>query len=140
MTGTKKGLLKPVTIIILIISLLFCIPCKSLEGNRFYFVTSNNGIDTLNLQYVDSDSSIHFDLAGEETLRSITSSYSSFNQTLMRTWLGSNQTLFFLIFVLITGVLILTNTLRSYGCQLYQKQSFSSVRIAKFIEHSDGKK
>lgn len=140
MQNTKKDLFKSATILLIIVSLLFCVSCKAFEGNRFYFATSNNGVGTLNLQYLASTSSLQFDFAGEETLRSATSSYSNFNQTLIRSQRITSPIQFIFALIPMAAVLVLTNILRSYGCQIMPRRNFSSIRIARFIEHSDGKK
>lgn len=127
-------------IFFIIASLLVYITCSVSNSNRFYFATQYNGESTLCAQYLSSSVSLHFDFAGEETLRSATSSYSNFNHSIMRSQKSSYQSNMIITMFLLTAILILFNNLRSYGYQVLPKQNFSSVRIARFIEHSDGKK
>lgn len=140
MQTKKSRLFKSATILLIIASLLFCIACNVSENNRFYFATSVNGHSTLGEQYLATSSSFQYDFAGEETIRSTTSSCSNINHSLLRTQRNNNQPHIILAMLLVTAILILTNNLRSYGYHIVPKQCFSSVRIAGFIEHSDGKK
>lgn len=136
----KSRFFRCTVIFVIIASMLLCITCNASSSNRFYFATSNNGESTLSAQYLSSSVAIHFDFAGEETLRSATSSYSSFNHSIMRSQRSSQQIYLFFIALLWAGAFIYFNTLRSYGYQVLPRQNFSSIRIARFIEHSDGKK
>lgn len=140
MQNKKSRTSRSVTIILVITSLLICIACNVFESNRFYFATSVNGESTLGAQYLAGSASFQYDFAGEETLRSTTSSQSTLNHSLLRTQRNYNQSQIILALLLVTAILILTNILRSYGVWLCQEKCFSSVRIAGFIEHSDGKK
>lgn len=140
MQNKKSRLFQSVTIILVIASLLICIACNVSDSNRFYFATSVNGESTLGAQYLAASSSFQFDFAGEETLRSANSSYSDFNHSILRSHKSNYQSNLIFVFVLMSAILILTNNLRSYGYHICLKQCFSSVRIAGFIEHSDGKK
>ena len=140
MQNRKSRTFRSVTIILVITSLLICIACNVFESNRFYFATSVNGESTLGCQYLADSSSFQYDFAGEETLRSATSSQSNLNHSLLRAQRNHNQSQIILALFLVTAILILTNILRSYGFLFCQEKCFSSVRIAGFIEHSDGKK
>lgn len=133
-------LFQSATILFIIASLLVCIACNVSESNRFYFATSVNGESTLGEQYLAASSSFQFDFAGEETLRSATSSYSNFTHSLMRSQRSNYHSYFILVFLLTYALFVLTNNLRSYGYEIIQKQNFSCIRIARFMEHSDGKK
>lgn len=140
MQNRKTRLVQNIVIFFTITSILVCIACNVSDSNRFYFATSFNGESTLVQQYLASSASFQFDFAGEETIRSATSSYSNFNHSIIRGQKSSYQAYTILIAFLLTGILILLNSLRSYGYQALQEQNFSSVRIARFIEYSDGKK
>lgn len=140
MPSSKNRYFRCSAIFVLIASILLCIACNASSSNRFYFATSNNGKSTLSSQYLSSSSAIHFDFAGEETLRSATSTYSNFNHSIMRNQRINYQIYLFFIAFLWADAYILFNILRSYGYQVLPKQNFSSIRIAKFIEYSDGKK
>ena len=140
MQNKKCRLFEVATIVLIIASLLICITCNVSESNRFYFATPVNGECTLGEQYLASSSSFQYDFAGEETIRSTTSANSNLNHSLMRTQQNNSQSQMLFAILLVAAILILTNNLRSYGYLLFQKKSFSSVRIAGFIEHSDGKK
>lgn len=140
MQNKKNRHFQSAIIVFIISSLLVCIACNVSNSNRFYFATSVNGESTLGAQYLAASSSFQLDFAGEETLRSATSSYSNYNQSVMRSHRSNyHSNLIFAVF-LISTILILTNNLRSYGYQILPKQNFSCIRIARFIEHSDGKK
>ena len=132
--------LQCVIILFIIASSLICLACNASDSNRFYFATSFNGESSLNAQYLASTNSFHLDFAGEETLHSASSSYSNLSYSIVRSHRNVYSFVFILMACLLNSILILSGTLCSYGYQFLQKQSFSSVRIAKFIEHSDGKK
>lgn len=134
------GIFGRTVIFFLIASLLVCIACHAFNSNRFYFATSVNGESTLGAQYLAASSSFHFDFAGEETLRSATASYSNFNQSILRSQKNNYQSYMVLVIFLLNAISILTIILCSYGYQVLPKQNFSSIRIARYIEHSDGKK
>lgn len=140
MQSSKNSFIRCTVIFCIIASLLLCIACNASSSNRFYFATSNNGESTLSAQYLSSSTSFHIDFAGEETLRSATSTYSNFNHSIIRSQRSNYQMFLFFAVLLWAGAFILSNTLRSYGYQVLPKQNFSSIRIARFIEHSDGKK
>ena len=140
MQTKKSRLFKSATILLIIASLLFCIACNVSENNRFYFATSVNGHSTLGEQYLAASSSFQYDFAGEETIRSTSSSYSNITNSLLRTHRNNYQSHIILAMLVVAAILILTNNLRSYGYHIISEQCFSSVRIAGFIEHSDGKK
>lgn len=133
-------LFQSATILFIIASLLVCISCNISESNRFYFATSVNGESSLGEQYLGVATSFQYDFAGEETLRSATSSYSNFTHSLFRNHGSRFHSYWTLVCFLISAIFILTNILRSYGYQLMPKPNFSCIRIAKFIEQSDGKK
>lgn len=140
MQNNKSRIFRSATIIFIIASLLICIACNVFESNRFYFATSVNGESTLGAQYLAGSSSFQYDFAGEETIRSTSSSQSVLNHSMLRSHRNHNQSQIILAMLFVTAILILTNILRSYGFLLCQEHCFSSVRIAGFIEHSDGKK
>lgn len=140
MQNMKSELFRCTVIFLIIASLFLCIACNASNSNRFYYATTNNGESTLNAQYLSSSASFHFDYAGEETLRSATSAYSNFNHSILRNQRGNYQIYLFFIAFLWAGAFILSNNLRSCGYQVLPKQNFSSIRIARFIEYSDGKK
>ena len=140
MQNTKHRFTRCSVIFFLITSLLLCIACNALSSNRFYFATSNNGQSTLNAQYLSSSSAITIDFAGEETLRSATSSYSNFNHSILRSQRNSQQIYLFIAVFLLANAIFLSNLLRSYSYQFLPQQNFSAIRIARFIEQSDGKK
>ena len=140
MQSKRNRLFQSAIIIFIIASLLLCIACNVSDSNRFYFATSVNGESTLGEQYLASFSSFHLDFAGEETLRSINSSYSNFNHSLMRSQRSTYQSYLIFFTFLLTSIFTISNNQRSYGCQILPKQNFSCIRIARFIEHSDGKK
>ena len=125
---------------LIIASFFICIACNISESNSFYFATSVNNETTLGAQYLVSSASFDFDFAGEETLRSASSSYSSITHSLMRSQRNPLHSYMQFLFLLTGVFFILTNNLRSYGYQDLPRQYFSCLRIAKFIEHSDGKK
>ena len=140
MQQKKYRLFQSTTIFFIIASLLVCIACNVSESNRFYFATSVNGESTLGEQYLSSSAPMQFDFAGEETIRSTASSYSNFTHSLIRNQGSRHYSYWILVYFLISAIFILTNILRSYSYTLVPKQNFSCIRIAKFIEHSDGKK
>lgn len=140
MQHKKYRLFQSATIFFIIASLLVCIACNVSESNRFYFATSENGECTLGEQYLASSASFQYDFAGEETIRSATSSYSNFAHSLIRNQGSRHHSYWIFMCFLFSATFILTNFLRSYGYAFVPKQNFSCIRIAKFIEHSDGKK
>ncbi len=135
-------LFRRMVIFTLIASILICIACNVSDSNRFYFVTQSEGVASLSTQYVDASTSFHFDFAGEETLRGVSSSYSNFNHSMVRSLRSSSHSFDMLVVVLMAAILFLLNNLCSYayGYQVLLKKNFSSIRIAGFIEQSDGKK
>ena len=140
MQHKKYRLFLSATIFLIIASLLVCIACNVSESNRFYFATSANGESTLGEQYLASSSSFQYDFAGEETLRSATSSYSNFAHSLIRNQGSRHHSYWLFMCFLLNAIFISTNILCSYSYEVVPKQNFSCMRIAKFIEHSDGKK
>lgn len=137
---TSSKMLKCFIILFTIASILACIACSLLENSRFYFVADTNGSVSLNSQYMASSSVADMNFAGEETIRSANASYSSFLFSTLRTQRISQNFLSFLCAFLLVAILIFTNTLRFYGYKILPTQGYSSIRIAGFIEHSDGKK
>lgn len=133
-------LLNRLICLFIIASLLLCIACNLSKSNRFYLATPTSNQIATTEQILDSSASFHVDFAGEETLRSASSSYSNFNHSFMRTQRSSNQTYVMMFTFLLACIFIFTNTLRFYGYKGVLKQNFSSVCIARYMEHSDGKK
>lgn len=133
------ALLKNMVVLLLIASLLFGITCKALESNRFCFVVTNNGISS-ETQYQSLVSSLSFDLAGEETLRNASQSFSNNTySTIRNTRSGYLSYLLFSVTFCLSAFLFCYN-FHSYGHTPEWKERFASISITRFIEHSDGKK
>ncbi len=93
-----------------------------------------------NSQIMSISSTFELDYAGEETLRSTSSSYSNFNQSLMRSQRNSYASYLYLCSILFVFICFFLSNLRSYGYTVLLKQDLSSIKIARYMEHSDGKK
>lgn len=140
MQRKKYRFFKSATILFIIASLLVCIACSVSESNRFYFATTQNGESTFGTQYLASSPSFQYDFAGEETLRNTSTTFSSLTRSIVR--IQRNNYLYNIIFTcfLICELFFLKTTLCSYSYADKQKPNFASLRIARFIEQSDGKK
>lgn len=138
---SKPGkLFKSIACILIIASLLICVACNLSKSNRFYLATPTSNQLITTEQFLDSSASFHIDFAGEETLRSASSSYSNFNHSFMRSQRNNNLSYLLLFTLVLAFIFIFTNTLRSYGYRGVLKQNYASVCIARYMEHSDGKK